>query len=441
TTGNGSCVAVSDQMTITFTDAPTANAGPDQTVCANNPLVQLNGAVTIAAGGIWSGGNGTFSPNNSTLNATYMPSAAEIAAGSVTLTLTTVGNGNSNPVSDQMVITITPAPVVNAGTDITICANQPVAQLAGVVNNAGGGIWSGGAGSFDPSNTNLGATYTPTAGEVASGQVVLTLTSTSNGLCNAVADQVVISIVPAPVVNAGTDLTACSNNATVALSGSVSNAGGGIWSGGAGVFSPSVTALGATYTPTAAELANGSVTLTLTSTGNGTCLPVTDQVMVVYAQSPTVNAGADVTVCANDPTVLLGGMVTVATGGVWSGGGGVFIPDNTTLNATYLPSPAEVALGTATLTLTSTGNGLCNPVSDQMVITIIASPVADAGDDLFVCSNNPQVQLGASVTGAGGGQWSGGAGTFSPSIATLNAIYMPTAAEVANGSVMLTLTT
>jgi gliding motility-associated-like protein len=441
TTGNGSCVAVSDQMTITFTDAPTANAGPDQTVCANNPLVQLNGAVTIAAGGIWSGGNGTFSPNNSTLNATYMPSAAEIAAGSVTLTLTTVGNGNSNPVSDQMVITITPAPVVNAGTDITICANQPVAQLAGVVNNAGGGIWSGGAGSFDPSNTNLGATYTPTAGEVASGQVVLTLTSTNNGLCNAVADQVVISIVPAPVVNAGTDLTACSNNATVALSGSVSNAGGGIWSGGAGVFSPSVTALGATYTPTAAELANGSVTLTLTSTGNGTCLPVTDQVMVVYAQSPTVNAGADVTVCANDPTVLLGGMVTVATGGVWSGGGGVFIPDNTTLNATYLPSPAEVALGTATLTLTSTGNGLCNPVSDQMVITIIASPVADAGDDLFVCSNNPQVQLGASVTGAGGGQWSGGAGTFSPSIATLNAIYMPTAAEVANGSVMLTLTT
>ncbi|MDX9750480.1 MAG: hypothetical protein RBT71_05320, partial [Flavobacteriales bacterium] len=441
TTGNGSCAPATDEVTITFTDAPTADAGPDQTVCANDPEVQLQGAVAIATGGIWSGGTGSFSPNNATLNAIYTPSAAEIAAGSVTLTLTTVGNGNSNPVSDQMTITITPAPVVNAGADITICANQPTAQLAGVVNHAEGGIWSGGAGTFVPGNTNLAATYTPSAGEVATGTVTLTLTSTGNGLCNAVSDQVTITIAPAPIVDAGNAITACANNATTPLNGSVVHAGGGIWSGGGGVFSPSVTALGATYAPTAGELANGSVTLTLTSTGNGSCVAVSDQVMIVYSQSPTVQAGADVIVCANDPTVSLNGAVTVATGGTWSGGTGTFSPSNTALNATYVPSPAEMALGTATLTLTSTGNGLCNPVSDQMTISIIAAPVADAGDDLFVCSNNPQVQLGASVTGAGGGQWSGGAGTFSPSIATLNAIYLPTPTEVANGSVMLTLTT
>ncbi len=441
TTGNGSCAPATDQMTITFTDAPTANAGADQSICANNASAVLSGSVTIATGGIWSGGTGSYNPNNTSLNTTYTPSAAEIANGSVTLTLTTVGNGNSNPVSDQVVITITPAPVVNAGANLTTCANQPTAQLAGVVNNATGGVWSGGSGTFNPSNSNLNATYTPTLGEIASGTLTLTLTSTGNGNCVAVTDQVLLTVAPAPVVNAGIDRTVCSNNASVNLAGSVANATGGIWSGGTGGFSPSINALNAVYTPSATELANGSVTLTLTSTGNGSCLAVSDAMTIFFSQSPTVNAGADRTVCANDPTVVLNGAVTIAGGATWSGGGGTFTPDANTLNATYHPSPAEVALGTATLTLTTTQNGLCNAVSDQMTITIIASPVANAGNDLSVCSNNPQVQLGGAVNGAGGGQWSGGAGTYTPSIASLNAIYTPTPAEVAGGTLMLTLTT
>jgi gliding motility-associated-like protein len=441
TTGNGACAPSSDQMTITFGAAPTANAGPDQTICANNASVVLDGDVTIATGGIWSGGTGTYTPNSGVLNATYVPSAAEIAAGSVMLTLTTVGNGNSNPVTDQMTITITPAPVVNAGANLTVCANQSTAQLAGIVNHATGGVWSGGSGTFNPSNTNLNATYTPTPGEIAAGTVTLTLTSTGNGLCNTVSDQMTINIAPAPVVNAGLDATVCSNNAAVQLAATVSNAGGGIWSGGTGEFSPSITALNAVYTPSTTELNNGSVTLNLTSTGNGSCAQVTDQVFIVFTQTPVVNAGADVTVCANGATVNLNGSVTVAGGGVWSGGSGTFSPNANALNATYTPSPAEVALGTVTLTLTSTQNGLCNPVSDQMTITIIAAPVADAGSDLFVCSNNANVQLGGSVAGAGGGQWSGGAGSFTPSIASLNAVYTPTPAEIAAGTLTLTLTT
>lgn len=441
TTGNGACAPESDDMTITFTDAPTADAGPDQTVCANNPDVQLAGSVTVASGGIWSGGNGTYNPNASDLNAIYTPSAGEIAAGTVTLTLTTVGNGNGNPESDDISITITPAPIVDAGSPISICANQPVAQLAGVINNAAGGVWSGGSGTFNPSNTNLNATYTPTLGEIASGTVTLTLTSTGNGLCNAESDQVVITIANSPVVDAGADQTVCANNPDVILNGSVSNAGGGVWSGGTGVFSPSINALNATYTPSVSEINNGSVTLTLTSTNNGSCQPESDQMTIFFSQSPVVDANADQTVCENDPTVQLDGSVTIATGGIWSGGNGAFNPGPNTLNAIYTPSPAEIALGTVTLTLTSTGNGQCSPESDDITITIIDSPVADAGADLFACSNNATVQLGGSVNGAGGGQWSGGAGTFDPSIASLNAIYYPTPAEVAAGTLTLTLTT
>jgi len=441
TTGNGICSSATDQMTISFSAAPTADAGTDQTVCANNATVSLNGSVTIATGGVWSGGTGSYNPNNNTLNATYTPSTAEKTAGSVTLTLTTTGNGNSNPVSDQVLITIAPSPVVNAGANVHVCANLPAAQLAGVVNHATGGVWSGGAGSFDPSTTNLNAIYTPSLGEIGTGTVTLTLTSTGNGLCNAVSDQVVVLIAPAPVVSAGPDQTVCSNNSNVQLAGSVNFATGGVWSGGTGGFSPSINALNAVYTPSTTELAAGSATLTLTSTGNGTCLPVADQVTIFFSQSPVVNAGLDHTVCANDPATALTGTVSIASGGIWSGGGGSYTPDANTLNATYHPSPAEVALGSATLTLTSTGNGLCSAVNDAVTITINAAPTADAGADLLVCSNNAVVQLGGSVSGAGGGQWSGGAGSFTPSIAALNAVYTPTPAEVAAGSLTLTLTT
>ena len=69
TTGNGTCNAVTDQVQIAFTPAPVVNAGADGAVCANNAAIALNGSVTGATGGTWSGGTGTFSPNANTLNA------------------------------------------------------------------------------------------------------------------------------------------------------------------------------------------------------------------------------------------------------------------------------------------------------------------------------------------------------------------------------------
>ena len=440
TTGNGQCLAATDQVIITFTPAPTANAGADITVCANNATAALNGAVTVATGGVWSGGSGTFSPNANTLNATYTPSLAERNAGSVTLTLTTTGNGLCTQVTDQVLITITPAPIVNAGTDRTACANNAAVTLAGSVTNASGGQWSGGAGTFSPNANTLNAIYTPTAAEIAAGSVTLTLTSTGNGSCVAVTDQMIISYSAAPTVNAGPDQVRCANNATINLAGAVTIATGGQWSGGLGVFTPNNNTLNATYTPTATEIASGSITLTLTSTGNGLCTAVTDQVTIQFTAAPTANAGADITVCANNASATLNGSISIASGGVWSGGTGTFSPNANALNATYTPSLAERNAGTVTLTLTTTGNGLCNQVTDQVVITINPAPIVNAGADRTACANNAAVTLAGSVTNATGGQWTGGAGTFSPNANTLNAIYTPTAAEIAAGSVTLTLT-
>ncbi len=96
------CSPVYATVTVTsYSVSPSANAGPDQTVCSQNPITTINGVVNGASGGIWSGGAGTFSPNNTTLSGvSYSPTAADLAAGFVDLTLTTTGIGSCSPVSD-----------------------------------------------------------------------------------------------------------------------------------------------------------------------------------------------------------------------------------------------------------------------------------------------------------------------------------------------------
>jgi gliding motility-associated-like protein len=441
TTGNGNCLAVSDQMVITIAPAPVVNAGPDMVICANNNQIQLNGSVLNAGGGQWSGGLGTFNPGNNVINALYTPTLAEVVSGQITLTLTSTGNAGCLPVADQMVVTFTPAPTANAGADITTCASSPAVTLNGSFTVATGAEWSGGAGTFTPHPLAMNATYMPTAAEIAAGSVTLTLTTTGNGNCNAVSDEVLITFNPVPSVNAGANLVSCANNPTVQLNGSFSNAAGVQWSGGTGFFNPSNTTPNATYTPSAVEIQNGFVNLTLSTTGNGACNPATSSVNITINPSPVVNAGADFSQCANNLATALSGSVSFAGGGVWSGGAGTFNPGPNNLNSLYQPTAAELAQGFVVLTLTSTGNGTCNAVNDQVTITYTPAPTIDAGVDMAVCANNASVQLSGSFTLAEGAIWSGGTGSFSPASTTSNAVYTPSQSEIASGTATLTYTT
>src|SRR5690606_35038654 len=175
-------------------------------------------------------GSGTFQPSATALNATYVPSIGDIALGTVTLRLTSTGN--CTPVYAEQEITIQPLPMPEAGPELQVCANNPQVQLAGSVLNAEGGVWSGGAGSYLPSNSALNATYTPTAAEVNAGELWLYLSTTGNGVCSVVTDSVRIEFTPSPTVNAGADQTLCANNAAVTLNGSFTVATGIVWSGG-----------------------------------------------------------------------------------------------------------------------------------------------------------------------------------------------------------------
>ncbi len=443
-TSNGNCTAVTDNVLIVFTNAPTVNAGLDIASCKNNAATALSGIVSgTTTTGIWSGGTGTFSPNNTALNAIYNPSAADLTAGSITLTLTSTSNANCNAVTDNMVINFTPSPVVNAGLDKNICKNNAATVLSGTVS--GGtttGIWSGGLGSFNPSNSVLNATYIPSASELSAGSTTLILSSTNNGTCNQVKDTVVINFTPSPTVNAGPNLSSCKNNAATVLSGTVSGGSTtGIWSGGSGTFSPSNTALNATYNPSAADLSAGSVNLVLTSTNNGNCNQVTDNVLIVFTNPPTVNAGVDLSTCINNPVSTLSGIVSgPTTTGVWSNGTGTFSPSSSVLNATYTPSASELTAGFATLYLTSTGNGNCSQVVDSVKINYTNSPTVNAGTDITSCNNNPAVGLSGVVSGpTSTGVWTGGTGSFNPSSSVLTTTYTPSASEIANGFVKLIL--
>lgn len=99
------------------------------------------------------------------------------------------------------------------------------------------------------------------------------------------------------------------------------------------------------------------------------CPPVVASVTVGYfAATITANAGPDLIICNNQFPVQLNGTVTGVTTGQWIGGGGAYLPSNTTLNATYMPTAAEVAAGQTTLQLITTNNGTCPPDTDAVVI-------------------------------------------------------------------------
>jgi hypothetical protein len=283
-------------------------------------------------------------------------------------------------------VTIQPPPTVNAGPDQQFCSNAPNIKLNGTVTGSNAFIWAGGAGQFSPDNHTLITTYTPAATEISNGSVTLTLLTTDSLVCPSAKDKIVLSFEKIPVVNAGPDQTLCANITSIQLAGTVTNAKGGIWSGGHGTFSPAANNLSANYQPTQAEISAGSLVLTLINTGSVLCTPDTDQVQIKFTPLPIVNAGIDQTVCADKPNVVLNGsVIPPGTGGSWTNGSGTFAAGTTVLNTGYDPSPAEITQGIARLILTSNINGDCPPDKDTMVISIIPLPVIDLGPDLVNC--------------------------------------------------------
>jgi len=247
-----------------------------------------------------------------------------------------------------------------------------------------------------------------------------------------------ITIHPAATASAGGNQTICAGSATAGLGGTVSGATGGTWSGGSGTFNPNATTLNATYQASANDITSGTVTLTLTTTGQQSpCLAATAQVVVTIRAAATVNAGGNQTICASGSTVTLNGSYGgAATGATWSGAGS-FAPNSTTMNAAYSPTETELAAGSATVTLTSSGQlAPCGAATASMTMTINAPPhITGQPQSQTNCAGSPAT-LTATATGTGlQYQWqvstNGGATFANVSSTATNTSYTIAATTVA----------
>ncbi len=192
TTTNSTTGCVStDVVDVTVDAVATANAGSPQSVCSGTGITLAGAVGGSASGGTWSGGAGTFFPNNTTLNAVYTASAGEYASGTVTLTLTT--NDPTGPctfASSSVTFTFFQNPVINFSVnDPNGCPTHCV-QFADASTVSGGNVivgwlWDFGEGGIDSAVQNPSNCYDNISGSVGvSSFYDVTLTAVSNNGCS-----------------------------------------------------------------------------------------------------------------------------------------------------------------------------------------------------------------------------------------------------------------
>lgn len=129
------CASETDTMMIYMQDPTSAYAGTDMDVCSDNTSgVPITGGASSFNSVNWStSGTGTFVPNQVSLSTTYLLSAADILAGSVTLVFYSTALNPACPNdTDMMVINVRPVPSVSLPADFVICETDSI-QLTGSI--------------------------------------------------------------------------------------------------------------------------------------------------------------------------------------------------------------------------------------------------------------------------------------------------------------------
>ncbi len=358
--------------TLTIIPKPVVDVGPNDSICAGS-FFTLAASATNVTGKHWShtGTGGTLLITNAdSLHIKYTPSAADILAGHINITLSCSGVAPCVNVSSQMTLYIMLIPTVSGGSPVTSC------QGDSVVLTASGALsyhWS--------TNQNTTSIKVP-----AVATSTYTVTGTSYG-CSASAN-VTVTVIPTPVVTAGPDGTICAGE-TFSPSMTGSNYASIQWtfSGTGGSFNSQIVP-SPVYTPSISDINAGTVTLYITGMPNAPCTtPAIDSVKLSIKPFPNANAGPNQSVCHGLPATL------IATGGgtyEWSGG---------QIDSTIIVTP----LTTTNYVVTVTYNGCAK--ADTVKVTVMPLPPANAGNDTLICPGTPAT---LKATGGVGFTWSNG---------------------------------
>ena len=126
-TSADNCPGDPKTVAVTIIAAPTANAGVNQTICAiAGTTISLSAATAANYSALaWTGGSGAASFNSTTvLNPVYTITAADITAGTITITLTATGNSPCTDAISSVIYTINNAPVLTLTNNGPVCENN-----------------------------------------------------------------------------------------------------------------------------------------------------------------------------------------------------------------------------------------------------------------------------------------------------------------------------
>ncbi len=214
----------------------------------------------------------------------------------------------SDPASQDVIIYDEPEITAISATPDDICSNSNTSLSVTLGGGASSVAWTSSSGysAGFSSTSSLTPTYTPGATDIGLQTVTLTATTNTNGECPAAVDNVIVTIEPEPIADAGADAYICAGENFPVADASASDYFNLLWTengagnlAGAGTDSP-------TYNSDDPGDAGNIVTLTFRANGNGPCAADVDQKLIYVDGTPIATVGPNQEQCETTTANLTG---------------------------------------------------------------------------------------------------------------------------------------